>query len=51
MKSTGLKFSQDGRVAASLVGVYQMDQIKTEGGFEDTASPILFGGGVMFKVC
>ena len=39
-----------GRVAASLGGVYQMNQIKAEGGFEETASPILFGGGVMFKV-
>ena len=39
-----------GRVAASLVGVYQMDRIEAEGGFKETASRILFGGGAMFKV-
>ena len=39
-----------GRVAASLEGVYEMNQIKAEGGFADTANPILFCGGLLFKV-
>jgi len=40
-----------GRVTASLVGDFQMHRIEAEGGCKETASPMLFGGGAMFKVC
>ena len=40
-----------GRVTASLVGNFQMHRIEAEGGCKETASPMLFGGGAMFKVC
>jgi hypothetical protein len=38
------------RVAASLGGDYDMKPMKAEGGFAETANPILVGGGVLFNV-
>ena len=39
-----------GRVVASLGGDYDMKQMKAEGGFAETANPILAIGGVLINV-
>ena len=39
-----------GRVTASLGGNYDMKQMEAEGGFTETANPILVGGGVLINV-